>query len=138
MVLQIAYDTVRAVKKLLSNRLVMNSRQLWSSYQRHKFLRAKASRDSLKIRVSEMAFPWVFKGYFPLWMPCCFVRIHAGLGTMRSICPRHSMTSLGLNVSQIKTCLDKRSVSFKTGKRILYNFIQWCLFFISSNYGRRR
>ena len=41
----------------------MNSRQLWNSYQRHKFLRAKASRDIQKFRVSEMAFAGVFKRY---------------------------------------------------------------------------
>ena len=48
----------------------MNSRRLWNSHQRHKFLRAESSRDILKIRVSEMAFPGVFRR-----MPCCFVRI---------------------------------------------------------------
>ena len=53
----------------------MNSRRLWNSYQRHKFLRAKASRDMLKFRVSEMAFLGVFKRYFSLQMLCCFVRI---------------------------------------------------------------
>ena len=42
----------------------MNSRRLWNSQQR-----AEASRDILKNRVSEMAFPEVFKRYFPLWMP---------------------------------------------------------------------
>ena len=35
----------RAVKKVLSSGLLMNSRRLWNSHQRHKFLRAKASRD---------------------------------------------------------------------------------------------
>ena len=48
----------------------MNSRRLWNSHKRHKFLRAEASRDILKIRVSEMAFPGVFRR-----MPCCFVKI---------------------------------------------------------------
>ena len=48
----------------------------WNSHQRHKFLRAEASRDILKFRVSDMPFPGVFKGYFPLRMPCCFLRIH--------------------------------------------------------------
>ena len=48
----------------------MNSSQLWDLHQRHKFLRAEASRDILKIRVSEMAFPGVFRR-----MPCCLVRI---------------------------------------------------------------
>ena len=43
----------------------MNSRLLWNSHQRHKFLRAEASRDILKIIISEMAFPEVFKRYFP-------------------------------------------------------------------------
>ena len=48
----------------------MNSSQLWNLHQRHKFLRAEVSRDILKIRVSEMVFPGVFRR-----MPCCFVRI---------------------------------------------------------------
>ena len=65
----------------------MNSRRLWNSHQRHKFLRAEASRDILKLRVSKMMFPGVFKWYFPLQPPCCFVTIHARLGTMASACP---------------------------------------------------
>ena len=48
--------TNRAVKKFFSSRLIMNSRQLCNSYQRYKFLRAKASRDILKFRVLEMPF----------------------------------------------------------------------------------
>ena len=70
----------RAVKKLLSSRLIM----IWKSHQRHKFLRAEVSRDILKFRVSEMPFPGVFKRYFPPRTPCCFVRIHARLGTIES------------------------------------------------------
>ena len=66
----------RAVKKF-DSRLIMNRRRLWNSHQRHKFLRAKATRDIFKIRVSEMVFPEVFKRYFPPRMPCCFIRIHA-------------------------------------------------------------
>ena len=54
----------RAVKRFLSSRLVMNSRRLWNSHQRHKFFRAEVSRNILKFRVSEMAFPGVFKRYF--------------------------------------------------------------------------
>ena len=42
----------------------MCSRQFWNSHQRHKFLRATETRDMVKIRVSEMAFPGVFKRYF--------------------------------------------------------------------------
>ena len=63
----------RAVKKILSSKLLMNSRRLWNSQQRHKFLRAKASRDILKFKVSEMAFSGVFKRYFPPRTPCCLV-----------------------------------------------------------------
>ena len=40
----------RAVKKFSSSRLIMNSRWLWNSHQRHKFLRAEASRDILSFR----------------------------------------------------------------------------------------
>ena len=97
----------------------MNSRRLWNSHQRHKFLRAEASGDILKKLVSEMVFPEVFKRYFPLWTPgyFCFIRIHVRLGKMPSNCPRHSKTLHGLNG------LNMRSVSFKTGKQMLYNFI---------------
>ena len=58
----------------------MNSRRLWNSHQSHKVLRAKASRDILKFRVLEMAFPVVFKRCFPLRTPCCFITIHARQG----------------------------------------------------------
>ena len=40
---------LRAVKTFLCNRLIMNSRRLWNSYQRHKFLGAEASRDTLNL-----------------------------------------------------------------------------------------
>ena len=125
---------VRAVKKFLSGRLIMNSRRLWNSHQRHKFLRAKASRDILKFRVSEMAFPGVFKRYFPLQTPCCFIRKHARLETTIE------MSQAFHNIAQFERftpCLNMHSMSFKTGKRMLYNFIWWCLFFVCS-YGRRR
>ena len=60
----------------------MISRWLWNSYQRHMFLRAKAYRDIMKFRVSELAFLGVFKRYFLLWMlSCCFITIIATLGT---------------------------------------------------------
>ena len=100
--------TCRAVKKFSSSRLIMNSRRLWNSHQRHKFLRAEASRDILKFRVSEMVFAGVFKRYFPPRTPCCLVRIQARLGTMPSKCPRLSTTLHSSNVSQIQTCLNTR------------------------------
>ena len=67
----------------------MNSRQLWNSNQRHN-LRAEPSRNILRFRVSEMAFPGVFKRYLPLRMLCFFVRILVTMGTMPSKCRRHS------------------------------------------------
>ena len=88
----------RAVKKFLSRRLIMNGRRIWNSHQRNKFLRAEASRDILKFRVLEMAFPGVFKRNFPPRTPCCFVRIHARLGIMLLKCPRRSKTSHGSNL----------------------------------------
>ena len=100
----------------------MNSRRLSNLHQRNKFLRAEASRDILKFRVSEMSFPGGLKRYFLLWTPCCFVRIHAKLGTMSLKCPRRSTTSHGSNISQ-KTHLNICSMSFKTGKQMFYNFM---------------
>ena len=51
----------------------MKSRWLWNSHQRHKFFRAEASRDILKFRVLEIAFPGVFyKRYFPARTPRLF------------------------------------------------------------------
>ena len=51
--------------------------------------------------------------------------IHTRLGTMPSKCPRRSKTLHILNFSQIQTCFNMRSMSFKTGKPILYNFSRW-------------
>ena len=79
----------------------MNGRRLWNSHQRHKFLRAEASRDILKSGVLEMAFPGVFKRNFPMEMLCFFVTTLTALGTMPSKCSRHSTTSHGSRVSQI-------------------------------------
>ena len=70
----------------------MNSTWLWNLHQRHKPLRAEAFRDILKIRVSEMVFPGVFKRCFQPQMPYCFARIHETLATMPLKCPRHSKT----------------------------------------------
>ena len=58
------WDLLQGCQKVLSSRLIMNSRWLWNLHQRHKFLRAEGSRDILKIRVLEMAFPGVFKRCF--------------------------------------------------------------------------
>ena len=96
----------------------MNSRQLWNSHQRHKFLRAEASRDILKFRVSEIAFPGVFKRYFPPRMPYFFVVIHTGNNAIK-------MSQVFHDMAQFKcfTDLNLCSMSFKTGKRLLYNVI---------------
>ena len=55
----------------------MKTRRLQNSHQRHKFLRAKASRDILKFTQSlGNGIFRVFKRYFPLWVSCCFIRIY--------------------------------------------------------------
>ena len=120
--------TARAVKKVSTSSLVMNSRQLWNSHQRNKFLRAEASKDILQFRVLEMGFLGVFKRYFPLRTPCCFVRIHARLETMLSF---HDIVRF-----EHFTDLNLFKYAFN-GKWMLYNFIWWYLFFVSS-YGSRR
>ena len=51
----------RVVKKSCSNRLIMNSKRLLNSHQRHKFLTAEASRDIVKFRSSDTVFPGGFQ-----------------------------------------------------------------------------
>ena len=109
----------------------MNSRRLWNSHQRHKFLRAEASRDILKFRASEISFPGDFKRYFPPWILCCFIRILATLGTMPSKCCRHSTTShtqfecfTDLNLFKLM-----HSMSLKTGKMDALQFYSMVLIF---------
>ena len=66
-------------------------------HQKPKFLRAEASRDTLKLKVSEMAVPGVFNRYFPRRTPFCFVRIHSRLGIMPSNVPgilQHRMVQM--------------------------------------------
>ena len=95
----------------------MNGRQLWNSHQRHKFWRAKASRDDLKIIVSVMAFPRVFKRCFQPLMPCCFIRIHASLGTMPSQVPgvpRHRTVQTFHRSKPVRMCIQCHS---KLGNR---------------------
>ena len=58
----------------------MAGSQLSNSHQRHKFLRDQGSRNILKFRISKMAFSGVFKRYFPLRMPCFFVKILRNTG----------------------------------------------------------
>ena len=104
----------------------MSSGQLWNSHQRHKFWRAQASRDILKFRVLEMAFPGLFKRYFPLRTP------YVALSEYMQDWEQCHQNVPDLNV-------------FKYAFNVIQNWetyglqycIQWCLFFVSS-YGRRR
>jgi len=123
----------RAVKQFSGSRLIMNSRQLGNSHQRHKFLRAEASRGILKFRVSEIAFPGVFKRYFPPQMLCCFVRILATRGTMPLKCPRHSTTSHGLNVSQPLNLLEYAFNDIQNWNMDALQFYLMVLIFVSSS-----
>ena len=65
-----------------------------------------------------MPFPGIFKRYFPPRTPCCFVRIHARLGTMPSKCPRRSTTSHGSNVSQIMGAIHSAKISGNFGPKL--------------------
>ena len=71
----------------------MNSRRLWNSHQRHKFLRAEASSDILKNRVSEIVFPEVFQEIF------CTADVR--LFRQNTHKTGNNESSLGLNVLQI-------------------------------------
>ena len=111
----------RAVKNFLGSRLVMNRRRLWNSHQRHKFLRAETSRDILKFRISEMAFSVIFKRSFPPRTKCFFNQNTRKTGNdavemsqaFHDIARFTRFTGLNLN-------------------KYAFNFIQCCLFFVSS------
>ena len=60
----IRHSAFRTVKKFLSSRLIMNSRRLWNSHQRHKFLRAEASRTFWKIESQKWCFQRFLRGIF--------------------------------------------------------------------------
>ena len=77
-------------KSFLSSRLIMNSRWLWNSHQRHKFLRAEASRDIVKFRVSEMGVSRGFQGVF---------------STADTILFRHNTSKTGNNAVKISQAL---------------------------------
>ena len=75
-----------------------------------------------------------FQEVFPPQMPCCFIRIHARLGTaVKMSQPFHDIARF----ERFTPCLNMHLVTFKTGKRMFYNFIRWCLIFASSYGGRR-
>ena len=75
-----------------------------------------------------------FQEVFPPQMPCCFIRIQARLGTaVKTSQPFHDIARF----ERFTPCLNMHSVTFKTGKRMFYNFIRWCLIFASSYGGRR-
>ena len=115
----------RAVKKFLSSRLIMNSRWLWNLHQRHKCLRPEPSIIGTFWKLE--SWKWRFQR---LSQGICLVRINTRLGTMPSKCPKR--------IAQFERFTDLNLLEYlKTGKRILNNFIRWCLFFVSS-YGRGR
>ena len=75
-----------------------------------------------------------FQEVFPPQMPCCFIRIHARLGTAVEMSqPFHDIARF----ERFTPCLNMHSITFKTGKRMFSNFIRWCLIFNSSYGGRR-
>ena len=82
-----------------------------------------------------MAFLGVFKSYFPPRIPCFFLRIHTRLGTMPFRVPQ-----VFHDIARFECFTDLNLFKYvfnviQNWKQMLYNFIQWCLFFVSS-YGR--
>ena len=64
MFLKRSFTKIRAVKKYLSGRLIMNSRQLWNSHQTHKFLRAEAIRDISNLESQKCHFQGFSRVFF--------------------------------------------------------------------------
>ena len=87
-------------------------------------VRAEVSRDILKIRVSVMAFPGVYKRGFPPWTPCCFLRIQSRKTGNKAV----KMSLAFKDITQFKgfTGLNLLECAFSvvtSGKQML-NFIQ--------------
>ena len=105
------------MKKFLRSRLIMNSRQLWNSHQRHKFLRAETSRNILSLgnRVSR-GVQQVFSIPDAIFFRC---------NTRKTGNNAVKMSQVFHDMAQFKcfTDLNLCSMSFKTGKRSLYNVI---------------
>ena len=130
--------TLQGCQKFLSSRLIMNSRRLWNSHERRKFLRAKASMDILKFGVSEMTFTGGFHEVFSAADTMLFRENTRKTGNngvemqaFNDIARLECFTDLNLFTGKYVFNV------IKTGKQLLYNFIWWCLFFVSS-YSRRR
>ena len=85
-------------------------------------MRDGASRDILKIRVLEMAFPGLLKRYFPPRMQCCFVSLHTRCKTGNNAV---EMSQAFHDIVRFERFIDLNlnmcSNSFKTGKWMLYN-----------------
>ena len=91
----------------------MNSRWLWNSHQRHKFLRVKASRDILKLRVAEMAFQAIFTADAMLFHQNTR---NTGNNAIEMLQAFHDIAQF----KRFTVCLNMRSMLFKTRTRMLY------------------
>ena len=108
----------------------MNSRQLWNSNQRHKFLRAKASRGILKFSVSEIAFRG-FQEVFSTTDTMLFRRNTHKTGNYAV-----EMSQAFHNIAQFEWFTDLNL--FKYAFNIIQNqemdalhFIRWCVFLLA-------
>ena len=88
-------------QQVFKSKQIMNSRQLWNLYQRNKFLRTEASRDILKFRVLEMAFPGVLFFHHGCRDVVLSEYTQDWKHAMLSKYLRHSITSHGSNVLHI-------------------------------------
>ena len=124
-------NVIRAVKRFLSMRLIMNSRRLWNLHQRYK---PRHLGTFWNLKSCKCHFQGFSKGIFH----------HSAMLFCQNTCKTGDnateMSQVFYDITRFErlTCLNMHSTSFTIGKWILYNyFIQWCLFFVSS-YGRRR
>ena len=127
---QLTFSAVRAVKKFLSGRLITNSRRLWNSHQRHKFLRTEASKDILEFRVSETLFPGVFKRYFSI-ADAMLLRQN----TRKTGNDAVKVSQAFHNMAWFERFTDLDLFNIRSMSLII--IIRWYLFFVTG-YGRRR
>ena len=92
----------------------------------------------LKFRVSEMPFPGVSKRYFYRGYQVVSSEYIENTVTRKTGNNAFEMSQASHDIARFERFADLKLFKYaSTGKRMLYNFIRWCLFFVSS-YGRRR
>ena len=118
----------RAVKTFSSSRLIMNSRWLWNLHQRHKFLRAEASRDILSLLSLRNG---IFRGFQEVFSTTDAILFSSEYSQHWEKGHGETFTDLNLFKYAFNVIQNWNTDTLQ------YYFIWWCLFFVSSD-GRRR